>query len=313
MKKVSMGLLVIAGLIILVVFLSLFTVDETEQVLITRFGKIVREPVTDPGLHIKMPLVDEVRVFPTTLQEWDGDPGQFPTQDKTYIWVDSFARWRIVDLVAFYETITDVSSAGARLNEIIESSVRNYISEYPLIEAVRKSNRALDTSLTYEGEQEAEQQQKDFTIKFGRRDMTEGIKKQTQPKLDKFGIELADVKLKRINYTREVRESVYNRMKEERNQKAEKYISEGRGEASKIRGDKERELKQISSEAYKKAQKIKGEADAKALRIYADAYQRDPEFYSFVKTLDTYEKSLDKNNAVVLSTDSELFKYFKKY
>ena len=312
MKKI---LLVLVGIVVLVAigsFWSLFTVDETQQVVVTRFGKIIREPITEPGLHVKMPIIDEVRVFPKTLQVWDGDPGQFPTKDKTYIWVDTFARWRIVDLVAFYETITNVSSAGARLTEIIDPAVRNFISDYRLIEAVRKSNRALDTVIEGEREEGAAAQ-KDFAIEFGRETMTAGIQEQAQPKLDKFGIELVDVKVKRINYTQEVRTSVYGRMQEERNQKAEKYISEGRGEASKIRGDKEKELKKISSESYKKAQGIKGEADATALKVYAKAYQRDPEFYSFVKTLETYEKALGKDNSLILSTSSDLFKYLKGY
>ncbi len=307
MKNIFIALivLVVAGLVFL--FNGLFVVDETEQVVVTRFGKIAREPVTEPGLNFKWPFVDRANYFPKNLLEWDGSPGQIPTLGKTYIWVDSFARWRIVDPVAFFQTVTTVPAGINRLNDIIDPAVRNLVTSQRLIETVRKSNRSLDTFRT------GEQLDNDFSIIMGRREMTKEIKTQAQPKLDKFGIELADVKFKRINYVKEVRESVYDRMIAERNQMAEKYRSEGKGESNKIRGDKEKELKKISSQAYQKSQVVKGEADARAVNIYAQAYKRDPEFYSFLKTLEVYENSLDKNNELVLSTDSEFFKYLNNY
>ncbi|MFP4445218.1 MAG: protease modulator HflC [Desulfosudaceae bacterium] len=302
---IAVIIVAVAGLVFL--FNSLFVVDETEQVVVTRFGKIARDPVVEPGLNFKWPFVDRANYFPKHLLEWDGSPGQIPTKGKTYIWVDSFARWRIVDPLAFFQTVTTVPSGINRLNDIIDPAVRNLVTSHRLIETVRKSNRPLDTFRT------GEQLDNDFSISMGRREMTDAIKEQAQPKLDKFGIELADVKLKRINYVKEVRRSVYDRMIAERNQMAEKFRSEGKGEASKIRGQKEKELKKISSEAYQKAQVIQGKADATALEIYANAYQRDPELYSFLKTLEVYETSFNQDNELVLSTDTEFFKYLKSY
>jgi modulator of FtsH protease HflC len=300
------------GQIALVVFLlaglflgynTLFVVDETEQVVVTRFGKVARKPIVTPGLNVKWPFVEIANYFPNNLLQWDGSPGQIPTKDKTFIWVDSFARWRIVDPVAFFQTVSTLPSAIARLDDIIDPAVRNFVTSYPLIETVRKSNRELDTIRKGES----------LEVEIGSEKMVRQIVEQAQPKLEKFGIELMDVKFKRINYVEEVRNSIYLRMTAERDQMAEKFRSEGQGEANKIRGDKERELKRISSEAYRAVQVVKGKADAEALTIYADAYQLAPEFYSFVKTLEVYESSLDKSSSLVLSTDAEFLKYLKKY
>jgi membrane protease subunit HflC len=307
MKNVSILVLVLLAVALFFVYNGLFVVDETEQAVITRFGKISRQPIISPGLNIKVPFIDQVNYFPKNLLEWDGSPGQIPTKDKTYIWVDAFARWRIVDPIAFFQTTRTVPSAIPRLDDIIDPAVRNLITSFPLIETVRKSNRELDTVRKEEG------REYEFSITIGSEKMMEEIVNQAKPKLEKFGIELVDVKFKRINYVQEVRDSVYQRMIAERNQMAEKYRSEGRGEANVIRGDKERELKRISSEAYRKAQAIKGKADAEALTIYADAYQRAPDFYSFIKTLEIYESALDKDSSLVLSTDAEFFKYLKDY
>lgn len=310
MKTSHIILVVLLAVVLAVGYNSFFVVDETEQVVVTRFGKIARDPIKEPGLNIKVPFIDVATTFPKILLQWDGSPGQIPTKGKTYIWVDSFARWRIVDPIAFFQTVRSLSSAIARLDDIIDPAVRNLVTSHRLIETVRKSDRRLDTTLRQD---EGEEFSDDFTIEIGREQMTKEIVKQAQPKLVKFGIELVDVKFKRINYVQEVRNSVYDRMIAERNQMAEKYRSEGKGEANKIIGDKERELKRISSEAYRQAQEIKGDADAKALKIYADAYQRAPEFYSFVKTLEVYESALKKDSSLVLSTDSEFLKYLKKY
>ncbi|MDY6825358.1 MAG: protease modulator HflC [Thermodesulfobacteriota bacterium] len=310
MKKILIPLIVVVVIGLVLVYNAAFIVDETEQVVVTRFGKIAGEPVTEPGLQFKAPFIDIANYFPKNLQEWDGTPGQIPTKDKTYIWVDAFARWRINDPVKFFQAVSTLPSATARLDDIIDSATRNFVTSYRLIETVRKSDRQLDT---LEKRKEEAKLDSDFSVTTGRKEITKGILEQAQPKLDRFGIKLSDVKFKRINYVKEVRESVYDRMIAERSQMAEKFRSEGRGEASEIRGDKERELKRISSEAYQKAQGIKGKADAEALKIYAKAYDRDPEFYSFLKTLDLYENSLDKSNSVVFSTDSELFKYLKNY
>jgi membrane protease subunit HflC len=242
--------------------------------------------------------------------EWDGDPGQIPTLDKTYIWVDTFARWRIVDAIKFFQTVNNTISAQGRLDDIIDPAVRNLITENKLIETVRKSNRELDT---YEIGLEDIKERPSYQIQTGREEITNRILKQAQPKLEKFGIEIVDVKIKRVNYVEQVRNSVYSRMIAERKQIAEKFRSEGKGEAQKILGEKERDLKRITSEAYRKAQVIKGKADAESTKLYAEAFGVDSEFYSFTKTLEIYNEALDKESALVLSTDSDLFKYLKSY
>ena len=291
---------------------SAYIVDETEQVVITQFGKPIGKPKTEPGLHFKWPLVWEANFFPKNLLYWDGDPGQIPTKEKTYIWVNSFARWKIVDAIKFFQTINNVNSALGRLDDIIDPAVRNFITSYRLIETVRTSNREMD--ITEIGIDESDRKQTStYAITTGRDKIIQGILEQAQPKLQRFGIELVDVQIKRINYVEEVRKSVYGRMIAERKQIAEKYRSEGQGEARKILGDKERDLKQITSMAYRTAQELKGKADAEATKLYAEAYSRDPEFYSFIKTLDTYQSALDEKSSLVMSTDSEFFKYLKSY
>jgi len=299
----------------MILFASAYVIDETEQVVITRFGKIIGEAKTTPGLNFKVPFIDQANFFPKILMQWDGDPGQIPTKEKTYIWVDAFARWKIVEPIKFLQTVTDVFNANGRLNDIIDPAVRNAITSHRLIEAVRTSNRPLSVlDLGWqEKEEDEDKQRKPVTINFGRRKLTEGILKQAQPKVDKFGIELVDVQIKRIDYVDTVRNSVYNRMIAERKQIAEKIRSEGKGEAQKIRGQKERELKRITSGAYKIAQEIKGKADARATTLYADAFGVDPDFYSFVKTLEVYGNALDQNSSLVMSTDSDFLKYLKTY
>jgi membrane protease subunit HflC len=311
MKNKSIFLIPLA-VIAFIIYGAAYTVDETEQVVITQFGRIVGEPKTDPGLKFKIPFIQKANYFNKNLLEWDGDPGQIPTLDKTFIWVDTFARWKIVDPIKFFQTVNNRFNAVGKLNDIIDPATRNFITSHHLIEVVRNSNRELDTA-------EIGVDKSDrvagvpYHIAFGRQKITQGILEQAQPKLTPFGIELVDVKIKRINYVEDVRKSVYGRMIAERKQIAEKFRSEGKGEAQKILGDKEKDLQEIESEAFKKAQKIKGDADAKATIIYADAYGRDPEFYSFVQTLEIYNEALDKNSSLILSTDSEFLKYLKGY
>ena len=292
------------------VYFSAYVVDETEQVVVTQFGKVVGTPKLDPGLYFKLPFIQQATYFPKNLLEWDGDPGQIPTLDKTYIWVDTFARWKIVDPIKFFQTVNNTISAQGRLDDIIDPAVRNLVTENRLIEAVRLTNRQLDT---FEHGIEDTKKQKSFHITTGREQITKQIMIQAQPKLKKFGIEVVDVKIKRINYVEQVRNSVYGRMIAERKQIAEKFRSEGKGEARKILGDKEKDLKQITSEAYRKAQSLKGKADAEATKLYAKAYGVDPDFYSFIKTLEIYSETLDKDSSLVISTDSEFFKYLKGY
>ena len=306
--KVLVAVVVVAAL--LVGFTSAYIVDETEQVVVTQFGRVVGTSKQEPGLYFKVPFIQHATYFPKNLLHWDGDPGQIPTLDKTYIWVDTFARWKIVDPVKFFQTVNNVLSAQGRLDDIIDPAVRNFITKNRLIEAVRNSNRVLDT---FEIGLEDVKEAPIYTIETGREKITQGILKGAQPKLAPFGIELVDVKVKRINYVEQVRDSVYGRMIAERNQIAEKFRSEGKGEAQNILGEKERDLKRITSEAYRTAQEIKGKADAEATHIYAEAFSKDPEFYSFLRTLEVYGEALDENSEVVLSTDSEFFKYFKGY
>jgi len=304
---ISIAVVVVA---VLFLFTSAYVVDETEQVVVTQFGKVVGIPKKESGLYFKIPFIQNTTYFPKNLLEWDGDPGQIPTLDKTYIWVDTFARWRIVDPIKFFQTVNNTIRAQGRLDDIIDPAVRNLVTENKLIETVRKSNRELDT---YEIGLEDIKERTSYRIRIGREEITKRILGQAQPKLAKFGIELVDVKIKRINYVEEVRNSVYGRMIAERKQIAEKFRSEGKGEAKKILGEKERDLKKIESEAYRKAQVIKGKADAESTKLYAESFGVDPEFYSFIKTLEIYDDALGKDSSLVLSTDSEFFKYLKGY
>jgi len=302
--------IIVAAIVLFLGFASAYVVDETEQVVVTQFGKVIGNPKTEPGLYFRIPFIQNTNYFPKNLLAWDGDPGQIPTLDKTFIWVDTFARWKIVDPIKFFQTLNNVVSAMGRLDDIIDPAVRNFITSYPLIETVRLSNRKLDT---FEIGLENVKEEKVHPITTGREVITQNILQQAQPKLREFGIELVDVKMKRVNYVEQVRDSVYGRMIAERKQIAEKFRSEGKGEAQKILGEKERDLKLITSEAYRTAQEVMGKADAEATKIYAQAYNMDPEFYSFVKTLDIYKNALDEKNSLILSTDSEFLKYFKGY
>ncbi|MBW2367892.1 MAG: protease modulator HflC, partial [Deltaproteobacteria bacterium] len=252
------GLLIsVAAVMVIGLYLSAYVVQETQQVVITQFGKVVGEPKTEPGLNFKIPFIQKATYFPKNILDWDGDPGQIPTLEKTYIWVNTFARWKIVDPIKYFQTVNNEMSANTRLDDILDPAVRNFITSYRLIETVRKSNRQLDTFEI--GVKDMQQDlQASYSIETGREKITQGILRQAQPKLAKFGIELVDVKIKRINYVEQVRKSVYGRMIAERRQIAEKFRSEGQGEARKILGEKERDLKQIISTAYRKAQEIKG-------------------------------------------------------
>ena len=308
------GLIIAAALVALfVAFTSAYTVDETEQVVITRFGKVIGEAITEPGLHFKMPAVDIANSFPKNLQEWDGERGEIPTRNKTYIWVDVFARWRIEDPYRFFQTCINMRGAIIRIGDIIDPALKNAIASYDLIETVRNTNRTM--AISDDGpsarSEESKTDQISHKILTGRKVITDMVLKNAKEKLSSFGIDIVDVQIKRINYRDDVRKSVYDRMIAERTQIVEKFRSEGRGEAQKIRGDKEKELKRIESGAYKTAQELMGTADAEVTSIYADAYGKDPEFYSFLKTLEMYENALGKNTSIVLSTDSEFLRFLK--
>ena len=308
----KLKLLIIPVIVILIaIFSGAYVIDETEQVIITQFGKAIGKPKKDPGLYFKIPLIQQANFFPKNLLEWDGDAGQVPTLDKTYIYVDTFARWKIVNPLKFFQTVNNVVGALARLDDIIDPAVRNFITSYPLIETVRNTNRELDKLDTDQANEEEERPLGE--VSMGRGKITQGILDQAQPKLKDFGIELVDVQIKRLNYVEQVRKSVYGRMIAERKQIAQKFRSEGEGEARIIEGGQEKELKRITSEAYKTAQEKMGKADAESTRVYAEAYNKDPEFYSFVKSLDVYENTMDKESSLLLSTNSDFLKFFKSY
>ena len=311
--KMKMKMLIVPLVIILIaVFSGAYIIGETEQVVITQFGKSIGSAKTAPGLYFKIPVIQQANFFPKNLLEWDGDPGQVPTLDKTFIYVDTFARWKIVDPLKFFQTVNNVMGAQARLDDIIDPAVRNFITSYPLIETVRDTNRELDTF--EEGLGQTKEEERNLgEITTGRGKITDGIRNQAQPKLKDFGIELVDVQIKRLNYVEQVRKSVYQRMIAERKQIAEKFRSEGEGESRVIEGNRDKELKKITSEAYKTAQEIMGKADAESTMIYAQAYNKDPEFYSFIKSLDVYQNAMDNKSFLLLSTESDFLKYFKGY
>ena len=309
MKKQRTIIIFVVALLI-VISSALYILDERQQSIITQFGDPVGGAITNAGLHIKIPFIQKVHYFEKRILEWDGDPKQIPTSDKRYIWIDTFSRWKIVDPLKFYQTVRNETFAHGRLDDIISGTTRDVISSNSLIELVRNSNRELIFSQEYETS--SLEGVKEEPIDFGRNKIADKIFESSKSLVAEYGIELIDVNIKRINYVEEVRMKVYERMISERNKIAAKYRSEGQGNSAEILGKMQRELDQIQSEAYETAQKIIGKADAKAIKIYADAYNRDPEFYQFLKTLETYEKTIDEKNTLIMTTDSDYYKFIKK-
>jgi membrane protease subunit HflC len=305
-----------AAFLLLLVFLGAFyTVDQTEQVIITQFGQPVGNPITESGLHFKIPVVQSVNVLDKRFLEWDGAPVAIPTRDKTYIHVDTFARWRIEDAKTYFVRLHDERSAQSRLEDILGSETRNSIAKHDLIEIVRTDKDR--------------QPKRDETLKggstgtigllppiqFGRLKIEEEIKEAAARKLAEFGITVLDFRIKRVNYNPDVLDRIYQRMISERLQIAQRFRSEGEGESARIAGQRERDINEIQSNAYRQVQQIRGEADAKATEIYARAYTQNPqaaEFYAFLKTLDTYHKVFTKDSTLVLSTDSDMFALLKR-
>ena len=294
-----------------------YVVHQTEQVIITQFGKPVGEPITKPGLHVKLPIVQEVNRIDKRFLEWGGAPVAIPTRDKTYIHVDTFARWRISDPKTFFVRLRDERSAQSRLEDILGSETRNAVAKHDLIEIVRTDKerkplrdetlKNVPTGLGTIGVLPP--------IHYGRVKIEEEIKTKGAKKLAEFGIDLLDVRLKRVNYNPDVLDRIYQRMISERRQIAQRFRSEGEGEAARIAGQKERDLNEIQSTAYRQVQQIRGEADAKATEIYALAYTQNPnaaDFYNFLKSMETYRKVLTKDATLVLSTDSDLFNLLKR-
>ncbi len=289
-------------------FASAYTINETQQVIITQFGKPVGEPITEAGLHFRVPFIQKVHYFDKRILEWDGDANQIPTKDKRFIWVDTTARWRIKDPLKFFRSVRDEIGAQARLDDIIDAAVRDAVNGSRLIEIVRTTNRIV---------KQFSNQPSDASIQLGvmekiskgREQIRKEIFEQASKMVQDFGIELIDVQVKRVNYVEEVRRKVYDRMIAERKRAAEEYRSEGRGEQARIEGQTEKELKKIMSEAYRKAQAIKGKAEATALKIYADAYSQGLDFFEFKRSLEAYQKGVDKSTTLVFSTKLPFLKY----
>lgn len=301
---------VIVAVVVLFVIGAIYIVSETAQVVITQFGRPVGNPVTTAGLHFKIPLIQQAHYFDKRLLEWDGDPNQIPTMDKKYIWVDTTARWKIVDALKFLQSVGTERAAHGRLDDIINSATRDVITSHLLVAAIRDSNRILDRETGEEAVTIAEEALERITV--GRHELENEILQRAEEIAPQYGIELIDVRIKRINYVEEVRTKVYDRMISERKRAAEKYRSEGRGKSAEIQGQMEKELKVITSEAYKTAQGIRGQADAEAISVYAESYNNDPEFYSFMKTLETYGDTVDSQTTIILTTDGDYYKYLKK-
>jgi modulator of FtsH protease HflC len=307
MKGISLVAAAIVALLALIVLSSaLFTVQETEQVVITQFGKPVGKPITTPGLKMKVPFVQTVHAFEKRFLEWDGDPNQIPTKDKRFIWVDSYARWRITDPLKFFQRLHDEQGAQSRLDDILDGETRNTIAKHQLIDLVRSTNRPF---VVAEDVAELSQPEEAERVEFGRAKLTAEVLQNARRRTGDLGIEILDFRIKQINYVDEVRQEVYARMISERKRIAERYRSEGAGEAARIAGEKDRQLRVIESEAYRAAQEIRGKADAEAADIYAAAYNRDPDFYRFLKSMGTLRESFDAETVLLLSTDSELLRY----
>jgi len=309
MKPILIAVAVFIGLVLL--SSSLYTISETEQVIITQFGKPVGQPHTEPGLHMKVPFIQTVHSFEKRWLEWSGDPNQIPTRDKKYIWVDTYTRWRVKDPLLFYQRVRDERSAQSRLDDIVDGDTRNVIANNDLIEVVRSTDRPF-TETEENASIDMSAAEVVGKIAMGRNKITRAILEMSRPIVAEFGIELVDVQIRRVNYVTEVQQKVFDRMVSERRRIAERSRSEGQGKAAEIRGQKKRDLKGIQSEAYRKAQEIMGKADGESTRIYAEAYGRDPELYQFLKTMETYRKTMGADTTLILSTDGEFFKFLKQ-
>jgi membrane protease subunit HflC len=311
----QIGVVVLLVAIIYVVMGSVYTVNEREQIIITQFGKPIGEPVTTAGLKVKIPFIQDVNPIDKRILEWDGSPSDMPTKDKLYIAVDLFARWRIVDPLQYFLRLRDERSAQSRLDDILGSETRNAVAKHELIEIIRttKDRVPLRDSLLTASEQELDMGAL-VPIHKGRHMVEQEIFNEAASKVRVFGIELLDIRFKRINYNQSVRPKIYDRMISERRQIAERFLSEGNGEAARIRGNRVRELNKIQSEAYREVEEIRGVADAKATEIYAQAYNQSPEsveFYEFTRTMESYRHIIADNTTLVLSTESDLFKFLK--
>jgi len=304
-KQVSiLVVLILVLVVVLVAGGAFYVVNEAEQVIITQFGKPVGDPVMTPGLKVKVPFLQKANFFDKRFLEWDGAPNEVPTKDKRFLYVDTYARWRIIDPLLFFQRLRDERGAQSRLDDILDGETRTTIAKHNLIEAVRSTNREFVVSSALD--ESAKE------ISSGRIALEQEVLKNASARTVVLGIEILDFQFKRTNYADVDRPKVYERMISERKRIAEEYRSEGAGEAARINGSKDRDLKEITSEAYRKAQEIRGKADAEAADIYASAYNRDPEFYRFLKTMEVYRTTLDSETILMLSTQGEFLQYLEK-
>ena len=286
---------------------SAYIVSEFNQAVITQFGEPVGEPITEPGLHFKIPFIQTANMFEKRFLEWDGFPNQVPTRDRRFIWVDTYARWRITDPLLFFQRLRDERGAQSRLDDILDGETRNAVARHDLIEIVRTSNRE-PADATATGLEEAEVL---APIVSGREQITREILEAAAAAVGELGIELLDLQFKRINYIADVQQDVFARMIAERQRIAAEFRSEGQGESARIQGERERDLARIQSEAFRAAEEIRGTADAEAIDIYADAYNQDAAFYAFTKSLETYERTMDPGTFLILGTDSQLLRFLE--
>ena len=312
MKPVlQMSILVLALGLFLVLSGTFYTLEEGQQAVIVQFGRPVGEPVTEAGLHVKLPFVQGVRRFEKRLLIWDGDPNQIPTKGREFIWVDTTARWRIADAKKFLESVATEEGAQSRLDDIIDSVVRDQVSSSELIELVRSASWEVPADEVLKEVPAEREEEIKKEIKRGREEITRTILAEARKIIPQYGIELIDVRIKRLDYIESVREKVYARMISERKRIAAQFRSEGEGQGAEILGSMEKNLRQIRSTAYRRVQEVRGEADAEATRIYGEAYNRDPEFYAFSRTLEVYSEGGNKNSVLLLTTDSDYYRYLK--
>ena len=308
MNTRSMSLIVALLATLVLGFSASYQVGETEQVIITQFGDPVGEPITEPGLHFKVPFIQQANYFDKRFLEWDGQPNQVPTKDKRFIWIDTYARWRIVNPLLFFQRLRDERGAQSRIDDILDGEMRNAVARHDLIELVRSSNRDRSDVLVESQEEEAILN----IIEKGREKITREILERASARTADLGIELLDLRVKRLAYVEEVQRDVFARMIAERQRIAELFRSEGEGEAARIRGERGRDLQQIQSEAFRSAEELRGKADAEATDIYSAAYGRDADFYAFTRSLESYQKVVDPNTMFILGTDSEFLKYIER-
>jgi modulator of FtsH protease HflC len=311
-NSLSIGLALLALVAVILFYGSFYTLQEGEQAVIVQFGRPVGDPVTAAGLHVKLPVIQEARRFEKRLLLWDGDPNQIPTKGREFIWVDTTARWRIADAKKFLESVATETGARSRLNDILDSVVRDQVSGSELGELVRSASWEVPEGEILEEVTAEVKEELTKEVVRGREEITRTILAEARKLMPQYGIELVDVRIKRLDYVESVREKVYARMISERKRIAAQFRSEGEGRSAEILGTMEKELRQIRSTAYRRVQEIRGKADAEATKVYGAAYSGDPEFYAFSRTLEAYKEGQNKNSVVILTTDSDYYRYLKQ-